>query len=127
VEAASEHGLEPVGQAAVSERSAGALAGAQALVGGLGGVPGNADLVFVAERGRDLLLPAHATPAPARRVRSIVDLQAAINRFIEDHNAAPKPFVWTADPDTILDKVTRGTQALASLTRSAPSAEGSGG
>jgi transposase len=47
--------------------------------------------------------------------RSIVDLQTAINRFIEDHNAAPKPFVWTADPHTILDKVTRGTQALASV------------
>ena len=47
--------------------------------------------------------------------RSIVDLQAAINRFIEDHNAEPKPFVWTTDPATILGKVTRGTQALASM------------
>jgi transposase len=46
---------------------------------------------------------------------SIVDLQAAINRSIEDHNAEPKPFVWTADPQTILDKVIRGTQALASV------------
>jgi transposase len=47
--------------------------------------------------------------------RSIVDLQAAINRYLEDHNAAPKPFVWTADPDLILGKVARGTQALGSL------------
>jgi transposase len=46
---------------------------------------------------------------------SIVDLQAAINRYIEDHNAAPKPFVWIAAPNVILDKLTRGTQALASL------------
>jgi transposase len=46
---------------------------------------------------------------------SIVDLQAAINRFVEVHNAEPKPFVWTADPNAILSKVTRGTQALASL------------
>ena len=46
---------------------------------------------------------------------SIVDLQTAINRFIEDHNAEPVPFVWTADPDTILGKVTRGIQALASV------------
>jgi transposase len=46
---------------------------------------------------------------------SIVDLQAAINRFIDDHNDAPNPFVWTADADAILDKVTRGTQALASV------------
>jgi hypothetical protein len=29
VDAASEHGLEPIDQAAVTERSAGALAGAQ--------------------------------------------------------------------------------------------------
>ena len=47
--------------------------------------------------------------------RSVVDLQAAINHFIEDHNAQPKPFVWTADPEMILDKVARGTQALASV------------
>jgi transposase len=46
---------------------------------------------------------------------SIVDLQAAINRYIEDHNAAPKPFVSIAAPNVILDKLTRGTQALASL------------
>jgi hypothetical protein len=36
VDAAFERGLEPVGQAAVSERPAGALGGAQALVRGLG-------------------------------------------------------------------------------------------
>lgn len=29
--------------------------------------------------------------------RSIVELQAAINRFIEAHNDDPKPFVWTVD------------------------------
>jgi hypothetical protein len=39
--------------------------------------------------------------------RSTVDLQAAINRFIDDHNVKPKPFVWTADPEIILDKVAR--------------------
>ena len=30
--------------------------------------------------------------------RSIVDLQAAINRYLAEHNADPKPFVWTATP-----------------------------
>src|SRR6516164_4120220 len=30
---------------------------------------------------------------------SIVDLQAAINRFLKETNDHPKPFVWTADPD----------------------------
>ena len=46
---------------------------------------------------------------------SIVDLQAAINRYLEENNAEPKPFVWTADPDVVLGKVNRGTQALASV------------
>jgi transposase len=47
--------------------------------------------------------------------RSIVDLQAAINRYIEDHNATPKPFVWTADPDRVLAAVKRGKQTLESI------------
>jgi transposase len=46
---------------------------------------------------------------------SIVDLQAAINRYIAENNAEPKPFVWTADPDVVLGKVNRGTRALASV------------
>jgi hypothetical protein len=36
----------------------------------------------------------------------------AVNRFIDDHNAAPKPFVWTASPEMILDKVARGASSL---------------
>jgi transposase len=39
--------------------------------------------------------------------RSIVDLQAAINRYIADHNDDPKPFVWTKTTDTILAKTAR--------------------
>jgi transposase len=46
---------------------------------------------------------------------SIVDLQAAINRFVEETNHDPKPFVWTADPNRVLAAVTRGKQALESL------------
>ena len=37
--------------------------------------------------------------------RSIVDLQAAINRYIAEHNADPKPFIWTKPADQILAKV----------------------
>jgi transposase len=47
--------------------------------------------------------------------RSIVDLQAAINRFIAQANDDPKPFVWTADPDKILAAVHRGHQVLDSI------------
>jgi hypothetical protein len=45
----------------------------------------------------------------------IVDLQAAINRFLAEANERPKPFVWTADPDGIIEKVRRGREALAGL------------
>jgi transposase len=47
--------------------------------------------------------------------RSVVDLQAAINRFLEDHNAQAKPFQWVADPDEIIAAVRRGHQALDSI------------
>ena len=46
--------------------------------------------------------------------RSVVDLQAAINRFVEEHNENPKPFVWRADPDAIIAARARGFQALRS-------------
>src|SRR6202035_3778100 len=44
--------------------------------------------------------------------RSIVELQAAINRFLRETNDDPKPFTWTADPDEIIASVKRGYQAL---------------
>ena len=47
--------------------------------------------------------------------RSVVDLQAAINRFVEETNASPKPFVWTAKPDAILAAVKRGRETLESI------------
>ena len=47
--------------------------------------------------------------------RSVADLQAAINRFLEEHNARAKPFRWTADPDKIIAAVRRGHQALDSI------------
>jgi transposase len=45
-----------------------------------------------------------------RRIRrgtfsSIVDLQAAINRYLDEHNADPEPFTWTATPASILAKL----------------------
>ena len=47
--------------------------------------------------------------------RSVVELQTAINRFVEETNHDPKPFVWTADPDRVLAAVRRGKQALESI------------
>lgn len=47
--------------------------------------------------------------------RSLVELQAAINRFLAETNDNPKPFVWTADPDKIIAAVKRGHQVLESI------------
>ena len=44
--------------------------------------------------------------------RSLVDLQAAIKRFLAETNDNPRPFVWTADPDKIIAAVRRGYQVL---------------
>jgi hypothetical protein len=41
-----------------------------------------------------------------------VDLQAAIKRYIAEHNSAPRSFVWTADPVRLLAAIDRGKQAL---------------
>jgi len=47
--------------------------------------------------------------------QGIVGLQAAINRFVAEHNQTPKPFVWTADPNKIIAAVRRGHQMLESI------------
>src|ERR1700751_5717061 len=39
--------------------------------------------------------------------RSVVDLQAAIHAYLAEHNASPKPFVWTKSAETILAKLDR--------------------
>ena len=46
---------------------------------------------------------------------SIVELQAAINRFIAEANDNSKPFVWTKSADAILAAVQRGRQALEAI------------
>jgi transposase len=47
--------------------------------------------------------------------RSVADLENAINRFIAETNANPKPFVWTAKPNRILAAVKRGKEKLESV------------
>jgi hypothetical protein len=41
------------------------------------------------------------------RFHSIVDLQAAINRYIAEHNHDPRPFTWTKPADQILTNLNR--------------------
>ena len=47
--------------------------------------------------------------------KSVDDLKTTIQTYLEHHNADPKPFIWTATVDRILQKVARGRQALESL------------
>jgi hypothetical protein len=44
--------------------------------------------------------------------RYVSELEAAIKTYIANHNASPKPFIWTASANDILAKVTRARQAL---------------
>jgi len=48
---------------------------------------------------------------------SVAELELAIDLYIADHNARPKPFIWTASASDILAKVTRAKAALANAQR----------
>jgi transposase len=37
--------------------------------------------------------------------KSVPALEQAIAEYLDDHNADPKPFAWTADADSILDRI----------------------
>ena len=39
--------------------------------------------------------------------RSIADLQSAIDGYLAEHNARPKPFIWTTSAEAILGKLDR--------------------
>ena len=47
--------------------------------------------------------------------KSVTELETAIQQYLDQHNAEPKPFVWTASAAAILEKVARGRQTLESL------------
>ncbi len=46
--------------------------------------------------------------------KSVADLEAAIEAWIAERNAKPKPFKWTAKADTILEKTARARKILES-------------
>src|SRR6266705_1012011 len=46
--------------------------------------------------------------------KSLAELKSAIMEYLENHNADPKPFVWTKSAGQILEKVARAKQALES-------------
>jgi hypothetical protein len=52
---------------------------------------------------------------PSDLPNMVVDLQAAISRFVAEANDDPKPFAWLADPNKSIVAVTRGYQVLDSI------------
>ena len=46
--------------------------------------------------------------------KSVAELKDAIIEYLENHNADPKPFIWTKSAGQILEKVARAKQALES-------------
>ena len=46
--------------------------------------------------------------------RSVTELKSAIRRYLNDRNAAPKPFIWTKGADTIIRKYERAKRNLIS-------------
>jgi transposase len=62
----------------------------------------------------------HKTPEVEQWVRrlavtSVAELETAIDRYIARRNADPQPFTWTASVKTILAKVRKANETLASL------------
>ena len=47
--------------------------------------------------------------------KSVAELKSAILEYLENHNADPKPFVWTKSAGKILEKVARAKQVLESV------------
>ena len=67
-----------------------------------------ATIIFAAAEG-------HGTAAIGRRA----GVPRPSVRLVEEHNRDPRPFVWTADPDRIVEKVRRGYQPSARTARAA--------
>ena len=47
--------------------------------------------------------------------KSVAELEHAVMQYLDNHNARPKPFVWTKSAAQILEKVARAKQALESV------------
>ena len=53
------------------------------------------------------------TPRRTRCVfHSLAELEQAIQDYLAQHNQRPKPFIWTAKADDILEKVKRARASL---------------
>ena len=63
-------------------------------------------------KARTCAATSHLSKITRQRIRrgvfrSIADLQAAINAYPAEHNASPKPFIWTKSAEAIMAKLDR--------------------
>jgi hypothetical protein len=47
--------------------------------------------------------------------RDVMELVEAIDAYVDQHNENPKPFIWTASANDILEKVKRARRALVNV------------
>jgi len=71
----------------------------------------HADLGLVAEYDRTLLCDLTETES-GEALPGLEQLIMAIGHYIDRHNESPKPFIWTAKANDILEKFTRARAAL---------------
>ena len=70
--------------------------------------PLHSHLRLLAQSGRALVRASDRSARSAARVhRSIKELELAVAAFIADHNAAPRPFLWTKSADQIFSSIAR--------------------
>jgi hypothetical protein len=67
-------------------------------------LPLHADVLLVGQCRRDLPRPTHPAPRPARRLLLAGQPPGRLNRYLAEHNQGPKPFVWTAAPNRIIER-----------------------
>jgi hypothetical protein len=72
----------------------------------------HADFLFVAQGRRGLLRQAHEAAAEAGMFRTVADLQAAIDCFLDEHKGGSEPLNWIAGPERIIVAFRRGHQVL---------------
>ena len=66
----------------------------------------------MAESGGKVVRSPRQQSYSPRGFRSVADLQASIEAFLNVWNMDPKPFVWTATVESIQEKLTRCRQTL---------------
>jgi len=71
-----------------------------------------ADQFQLAESGRALVRRVDQQENPSRVVRQREDLEQAVEQFLAVWNEKPKPFVWTATVESIVEKLSRCRQTL---------------